>query len=163
MKTAYRDDYPEATRRFFSRVLTASVAVQLLGTGLAVYHEWRGTFSGAWEVASALRRRGLQDAPIAVHPDYTGSAIAGYLGRPLYYPATQRSGTFVKWTRDRHYLLANGALEAARVWAAPSGKDLVFVSNSEIPGRPWLFRTGDSATGDETFWVYQVPAERQGR
>ncbi|HKH43872.1 MAG TPA: hypothetical protein VKM72_04335 [Thermoanaerobaculia bacterium] len=55
-------------------------------------------FSNARAVARLLADVPL---PVAAGPDYLGTPVSAYLGRPLYHLETQRPGTFVLWNQER--------------------------------------------------------------
>jgi len=55
-------------------------------------------FSNARAVARLLADAPL---PVAASPDYVGTPVSAYLGRPLYYLETRRPGTFVLWNQER--------------------------------------------------------------
>lgn len=96
-----RRDAPEEDRKDLVPVLWLLVH---LVAGLTLWGlDLMLPFSNAKAVARLLADAPL---PIAAGPDYVGTPVSGYLGRPLHHLETGRPGTFVLWNAERARPLA---------------------------------------------------------
>ena len=120
-----------ARRALLAGILTVQVASGLF----AVVTSLRYPFSPAKQIASLLRERHLQDAPLLCEPDYISSSVLAYLQRPTAYDfETQRLASFVVWNRteflSRHTPTPSD-LEAARA-AYPSPQSPVLIVETPL-------------------------------
>jgi hypothetical protein len=78
----------------------------LLGIHLAVgmfacSMDWFCPFSASKDTASYIVAQGLEELPILGDQDTAVSAMAGYLGRSIYYPRIGRAGSFLLFNQER--------------------------------------------------------------
>jgi hypothetical protein len=73
------------------------LGIQCVAGALLYSADLRRPFSAAPMAARFLTERGLHELPMVVSPAPAGSSLAGLLDRPVYYPATQSEGTFIRW------------------------------------------------------------------
>ena len=95
----------------------------------------RYPFSHSREVADLLRRQHLEGAPLVFEPDYVGSAVLAYLGRPDDYDLEQRRrSSFIIWDRreflNRHVPSSEELHEATGGVGSP-------VLITEVPLTDW--------------------------
>lgn len=118
--------------------LACSIVLLALGAagGLQVAERaWARPFSRGADVAAFLRDQRLDHGLIVGLSDATTSLVAGELGRPIYYPSCDCSGTFVRWNTQRRIgadpapssaawplILARLAAEPARAGVLLSGR-----------------------------------------
>lgn len=121
-------------------------------------------FSNAQAVARLLRDAPL---PVAASPDYLGTPVSGYLGRPLYYLETKRPGTFVLWNAERaRPLTAEDICGQIGRLAASDPRGAVWVTAFPPPPCPLqmqlVAKLQQSLTADERYFVIRVlpPAGR---
>ncbi|HTB81624.1 MAG TPA: hypothetical protein VK717_12135 [Opitutaceae bacterium] len=82
-------------------VFFVMLAMQAI-TGLWAFREdYQRPFSCGKEVAEFITDHHLQNEFIAAGWDWSGSTVAGYLNRSLYYPNTRHYGSFTHWDTQR--------------------------------------------------------------
>ena len=127
-------------------------------------------FSRGGDAAAFLRASQLDRGLIIGVPSAHASLVAGLLGRPIYYPACDCTGTFVRWNVQR---LVSGDLSAASpAWprilarlAAEPGRTGVLLASRPLPREdsarafPGLAVTERAAFPEalaEQFYVYEL-------
>jgi hypothetical protein len=71
------------------------VALQVVGTAVALPLAWTTTFSGLQSATAHVRdQRGL---PVAAEPESIAGGLAGMLGRPVYIPSSGQEQPFTVW------------------------------------------------------------------
>lgn len=89
---------------FFRRGLPAVVSIILLanlaGAVIAAGEDWRRPFSANRAAAEYIRAEGLNQLPIAGDVDDAVLAFSHLLGRPIYYPRSDTTGTYVTYDRN---------------------------------------------------------------
>jgi len=127
-------------------------------------------FSNARAVAAHLVASGLSDLPIVGSIDYAAQPVAAFLDRPVWYPESDRHGTFIDWSDRRRLVPVAKAIGDARALARAAGRDAILVLN-----HPWRdlsvgarVTIGDGATiylfarfrgalvADENYDLYRV-------
>lgn len=118
----------EASRRepllILLLVLQVAAGVTLWALDLAL------PFSTARAAAGFVASPELAGMPIVAAPDYVGTPVSGYLGRPLLNLELGREGTFVLWNQERAKPLSREGFCAGLAEAAgrdPRGALLVSV------------------------------------
>lgn len=97
--TSWREQDPaeEAqTARLTNWLFGFLLLLQVSASAIAVYHDYRSTFSGAREAADFLSRHARADDVIAGASSQS-VAVSGYLNRPIYHIETGRYETFAIW------------------------------------------------------------------
>lgn len=82
-------------------LFTVMLGAQAITGANAVARDVKQPFSCGKLAAAYLVEAGLAKEFIAIGPDWAGAPVAGYLGRTVYYPYSQRHGSFVIWNRER--------------------------------------------------------------
>ncbi len=121
-------------------------------------------------VARYIRTHFPPDIVLAGDSDFAATSIVGYLDRPVYYPASDRFGTYLLYDNRRHWPITMDELYTGvhRVSAA-TGKDMLLALTYELP-RDYAKRLnatlirhfGGSIMVDEDFWLYRVRPPRKG-
>ena len=138
--------------------VTAFLALHAIAGVTALALELTGPFSAGEAVA-----RSLDDADVvAVDPDFLGTTVAGELGRPVFMPASETSGTFVVWNDERRCVGDARATcrpaEEVAASAMEAGADVLVVPHGVPMGGAtgWrLWRSFPDAAADESFDVYR--------
>jgi hypothetical protein len=154
----------EGLGRVFGLSLTLLLSVHTLGAVTAAHWEIRRPFSQASAVTNYLQRQGLDESLLVGHRDFTASALLGSSAqRTIYYPQSQRWGSYVIWNQARTTPLTDAeVVAAARALPRKVGQRVVLVldrpleADDALPaGVTWLAAfTG--AVVDENFHLYQI-------
>ena len=156
----------EALPRRGLLVLVLLVVNAAAGT-YAVARDWRDPFSAAQEVARSIRAEGLMDLPIVGHRDVAVTTVAGYLGRPVYYPSLGRETDFIAWNTTDWLIIDDAeVLSQADSLAKERDSDVLIVFSRSGRRRPdplgAAIRIGDfpdSIVGSERYELYRLSAD----
>lgn len=167
MATA-RPDRPDISQNARSAFFTGVLTVQVLAGLVAVSLDLGLPFSNGRDVASYIRREGLEDSIIVGEPDIAASTVAAYLDRNVYYAASGRFGSYIIWDRQR-VDPGQPLSEVLRRLARRGAEEPVLVLlNRPVDGPLELLQPmaefDDGIVADEHFWLYRLapPALRDG-
>jgi hypothetical protein len=90
--------------------LIALLAVQVVAGAWVYGQDLVRPFSAARATAGFLRDPRYAGMLTVGLPDSISTPVAGYLGRPFYYPQSRSFGTYVLWNQDRALQLPFGEL-----------------------------------------------------
>jgi hypothetical protein len=144
-------------------VLTGMLGFQAV-TGLwAVRVDYREPFSCGKTAAQYIVDHHLQNGFLAAYPDWTGSPLAGYLDRQIFYPQTRGFGSYTCWDTHRDEELTYDDL-IQRMITEAKGADIVLSIEHLLPEavmrrygiRPLARFTG-SLTSFEDYNLYSLP------
>jgi hypothetical protein len=149
------------------RVILVLLAAQLAAGLTAASLDLFFPFSASKDAARFIRQHQLDRMLILGHPDDAASAVAGCLGRPLYYPASQGWRTFVIWNRKREPELEPGELlrQAEKLSRQHQEEALLLVNYRLSPGEfPLILiqQFTNSLVPEENYYLYLVPHPRPG-
>jgi MFS family permease len=150
--TARRSTVRPGTRR---HVLTVLLVAQLIAGVYAVSLDLASPFSNGLQMAQFIRAHHLEHTEIIGLPDTASSTVAGYLDRPIYYPAGARLGRYIVWdtARERLQPIAE-VLQSYR----PGGRHVLLLINTPVtdPSLRLRLLTHDDngIVPDEHFWLY---------
>ena len=120
-------------------------------------------FSASAAAAQYIRDAGLIDLPIVCGRETPCVPLAAHLRRPLYYPSSNRWGTFTIFDDSRHDLAPAELLGAARALRARVDRDVVLVLTSPLtgvaPGVRSLPSFEDSSLESEVYYLYRIAAD----
>lgn len=154
----------EGPLRFESAVMTL-LALSLGVSCVVAVRAWRAEiarpFSGSREMARYLVRNGLASRPIAAHRAVTGAAVLPYLEpRTLYYPAMQRSGSYLLWDGAQARARGIDMRTAAAMARAHYGSEpFFFLANGPLDAQDFrLLHATAQPFGykDEQFFLYEA-------
>jgi hypothetical protein len=166
--------FSESSRKKWEMLFSHSVTVILLlhvgASFVAASIDYRYQFSMAKSAAEYINERGLNDRLIVGYPDFTTSAIVGYLGiDQAYYPQGNRFGSYVRWNKERDVELTQKEVvdEAhqlrARELADGKSKDVLIIFNkalgNDLVRASKLQKIGEFAGAivwDENFYIYSL-------
>ncbi|MDR3709197.1 MAG: hypothetical protein P4L33_12925 [Capsulimonadaceae bacterium] len=132
-----QDNVPEAEQRWRTLFLAIIAAVQFAGMAVSVCFDWQLPFDRSREAAACIRTNHLENLPIFGYEDYNASAVGAYLNRPVYYPQSGRTETFVHQVQGRVSNLPPPQLAASLasfVAGHPEGSIIVLSPAQRIPG-----------------------------
>jgi len=144
------------------RVVTVLLAVHLVAGLWAASLDLFFPFSESRNAARFIKQHQLDRLPILGHADDAASSVAGYLGQPLYYPASRCWGSWVVWNQKRKTELEPGELVAqARELSRQRHQDVLLLLNHELPpGRFSVIpikKFTHSLVPVENYYLYLVP------
>lgn len=146
------------TLRWGAVVVSVLLAANAAAGAYAVAREWRDPFSAAREAAAFIRAQGLAGIPIVGHRDVQVAAVAGYLERPIHYPALGREAAFLPWKVGwRRPVDDAEAIRQAIDLAARHQSEVLVVLSMSGARRPDRI---DGATRIRAFRRSIVPSER---
>jgi hypothetical protein len=145
-------------------LLTGILTLQVVGGFLAASFDFRYEFSKAQAAANFIRELGLENYLIVGDIDYSVSAVAGYLERPVYYPRGRRFGTFVIWDQARNRMIEDReVLAIAMELATKNARNVLIILNrplifnpAENHGVRILARFTGAIIEDEDFYLYEA-------
>jgi hypothetical protein len=152
------------SEKSLSPVLTGILALHTVGGIIAASLDLQYEFSKARATAAFIRKHGLEDGPMVGDIDYSVSAVAGYLERPIYYPRGRRFGTFIIWNQARNRKPnVREILTDAMELASRNGRDVLIILNRPLniaPAERRNVRDLAQFTGaivdDEEFYLYKM-------
>ncbi len=164
--TAERPRWAQLREAGLAPTLAVVLALQVLGTPVALYYDGKYIFSSGRRAAEALREAGLADALLVAELDFPATAVLGYLKSDAraYSPRTGRTFSFVKWTADRHWDPTDAqTVRFAADLGATKGQDAVLLMNRpllpELVDGTAVTRIAeefDSMIEEENFYIYRV-------
>jgi len=144
---------------------TVILSLQLVAGVFAYGMDWVLPFSQAKATAQLIQQNPVPQSGLVGDHDWAAVSVSGFLDQPMYYPASDRLGTFIVWNNQR----ANRPLPliAQRVnqFTANRQEKLLLVLNYELqPSEIALFNTKPvlvkQVTGaivaDENYCLYQL-------
>jgi hypothetical protein len=141
-------------RRLLPALLVVHVAAGLVASALDLLLP----FSASPAVARFIERRFPPDLPILGDRDGPAMAVAGALGRPLYYPASGRVGTFIVQDNRRRRVSRDELLAHVAALQDRTGRDVLLVLSypldPPVTGVEPLGRFGDSIVETERYHLY---------
>jgi hypothetical protein len=115
-------------------------------------------FSASPEVARFVEGRFPPTLPVVGDRDGPAMAVAGHLGRVLYYPASRRFGTFIVQDNRRRAVSPDDLLAQVRTLQAETGQDVLLVLTYPLPpgtsGVELVRRFGQSIVETERYHLY---------
>ena len=155
-------DRPEAAK--LERVFLVALLIVHLVAGLgASVADWALPFSASKATAAFITSRQMDRMPIAADVDHAASAVAGYLGRRIYYPRGDRMGSFVIWDKTRSNTTADEVLKRLKEFSDRQGRDVLLVMNYQLvdsgyPEVPIAEFTA-SVVAREEYYLYLLSGE----
>jgi hypothetical protein len=151
--------------RFAALGLIAMLTTQAITGVWALREDASRPFSCGKAAAELLKSRHLDQAFIAVGPDWAGSPLAGYLDRTLFYPQGRRYGSYTLWDTRREEGLSDAEVLQRAIFEA-RGRQMVIAldhplaaEDLEIHGISTLAHIGGSMTPFEDYFLFTRPAD----
>lgn len=142
--------------KFLYAILSAQLIAGLAASGMDLLQP----FSGSKAAAKYLRDHKLDDLVMVGDEDDAASAVSGYLNRRIFYPSSDRLGSFVIWDQKRKRLDNNQVLKVAQELAADNTKEVLLILNRDLglsdPGVTLLKKFSESIIPAENYYLYLV-------
>ena len=107
----YNKHLPSRINRANTKVITLIFSIHFI-TGIIAYtNDLIRPFSMSKATSNYIKNTELDTLPIMGVPDERVSAIPGYLNRKIYYPQSDRWGSFVIWDSQRENVTAREIVE----------------------------------------------------
>jgi len=146
--------------RWGKRLVTAIFLVNIMAVIIPVYHDTRLPFSRSGEAAEYIQANHLDTLPLAGVPDYVAASLSGYLGKPIYFPETDTTGTYIVWNTARSRSVTNATiLERTKAYARRVQKDVLLSLNYEVRGDStirFIQSFPDCIEGADVFFLHIV-------
>ena len=115
-------------------------------------------FSRSGDTARFLRESGLDRLPIVGNPEAPAASVAAALGKPIHFPVSGRTTTYVVWDDRRRRVSRAEVLAAAERLRDESGEPVVLLLNLPLDPAPegieLAARFGGSVVAQESYYVY---------
>jgi len=144
------------------------LALQVIGTAVAVPMAWSTTFSGLETATSQVRER--RELAIAAEPESIAGGLAGMLDRPVYVPSSDQEQLFTVWDDIGSYGPQGAPSDAEtmiKARAHANGQPTILVLDHPIrlmsPAVLPLFRADGAVVNSENYYGYlllPVPGSR---
>jgi hypothetical protein len=151
----YWADFGEKYReRFIYVLLIIHFATGLFASGM----EWFCPFSTARDTAKYIKVHHLDILPICGDDCTVSPSVAGYLGQPIYYPGSGRTGSFMLYSGKNDIIDISTLIERAKQSADNKKSDVLLVLNYKLSiNDPSIIKIAEfnrSIVADEEFYLY---------
>ncbi len=141
---------------YLSVILFAHVIAGLFAFSMELNY----TFSGSKEVANYIDQPGLKDYVLVGSRDYAAAPVAAFLDRKIYYPESDKFGSFIVW-RNRELFQRREVLTHVERLITQNNKALLILNYKLKAKKPdlnisFLFKSSQSIIPDETYYLYLI-------
>ena len=143
---------------FVMVILYAHLAAGLMAFGLDFF----SPFSGSKETSRFIKGQHLSDMLIVGSRDSAVSPLSGYLDRKIYYPESDRFGSFIIWDNKREKVGPHKLLEKVIGLITKRNTDALLVLNYKLKVRNpdlsifELSRFSGSIIANENYYLYLI-------
>ena len=119
-------------------------------------------YSASRETAQYIQAKGWQDRFIIGSEDFTIAPISGYLQRKIYYPESQKKGSFVLFNQQRKIVNDQEISSQLQTLIQQNPKPLLLILNHKLDASPSclviepLKEFTRSFIGNETYYLYEI-------
>ena len=92
------EQFTRKYRKFFIQII---LCIHLLAGSLAFTYDLSFPFSQGKAVADFIKNQDLENMMIVADTDGSTPVVSGYLNKPIFYPRSNRLGTFAIWNNQR--------------------------------------------------------------
>ena len=110
---------------FITLLLAANVYAGILSSCL----EWKYEFSMGKAAAKYIKENGLDTKLWAGHQDYAVVSVCGYFDKMVYYPRSNRVGSFIIFNNKREPIESLRALAMIKEYAKDKWQDTILIFN----------------------------------
>jgi hypothetical protein len=149
--------------------LTVLLVIQCVAGLFAYGMDLVYPFSQARNTAQLIQQQTLADLRIVGDRDWAALGVSGYLDRPMYYPASDRVGSFVIWNNRRGNLPVADVVDRINRQLTLHNTDLLLVLNYPLTPEDaarfhhppqQLARFSGAIVEDENFYLYRIRQSR---
>ena len=109
--------------------ITLLLAVNVYAGILSSYLEWKYEFSMGKAAAKYIKENGLDKNLWAGHHDYAVLSVCGYFDKKVYYPRSNRVGSFIIFNNKREFIKSRRALKMIKGYAKDKWQDTILILN----------------------------------
>lgn len=141
---------------YLSVILFAHVIAGLFAFSMDLSY----TFSGSQEVANYIAQQGLKDYVLVGSRDYAAAPVAAFLNRQIYYPESDKVGSFIVW-RNRKLLKPREVITKVEHLITQNNKALLILNYKLKAKRTdlntsLLLKSSHTIVRDETYYLYLI-------
>lgn len=148
--------------RYRDSIIVLMLSAHLIAGIFAIGMDWVYPFSASKEAAKFIIDKGMKDMLILGYRDVQASAVSGHLNRPIYYPNSDRFGSFVIFDRKRLKKITDEeVLEKGQGLISREKRDLLLVLShrlNELAYLPYsvtmLREFNSGIVSDEMYFLY---------
>ena len=143
---------------FLMMILYAQLAAGIVSFSRDVFLP----YSASRETAQYIKAKGWQDRFIVGSEDFAISPISGYLERKIYYPESQKEGSFVLFNQQRKIVNDQEILDQLQKLIHQNPKPLLLILNHKLDASSSgltiepLKEFTHSFIGNETYYLYEI-------
>lgn len=158
--------FADTTHRFGNTFVMVILYAHLAAGIIAFSFDFFHPFSGSKEISRFIKDQHLADMFIVGSKDSTVSPLSGYLNRTIYYPESDRFGSFIIWDKKRKKVGPRKLLEKVNRLMAQGNMMILVVLNYELHVRDpalsifELSTFSGSIIGDENYYLYLIRRNR---
>ncbi len=149
----------------FAPMVTIVLAFYVLYGLKWIVDDYRNPYSAAKPVAEYIMCNRLQNSAIVGDPDFSAQGVSAFLGKKIYYLASDSYGRYVIWNNRRHWPLEKGELISDVSSFAKSQKNdfLLLVGYELTPDQSrrlnakLLLAYPRTVKSEEEMWLYKLP------
>jgi len=119
----------QSAKKYHQILFWGILFVNMVGGVFALSSDIVHPFSESKAVANFIRQQNFNHIPIIGSVDSSASTQAGYLDRKIYYPESDRLGTFIIWDDQRENLNIREVIESARKFVYTNSRDTLLLLN----------------------------------
>jgi len=139
--------------------LTVLLIFQLWGSFQATRKDWRYPYSAAKDAAEFIQANQMEKMLMVGDTDYAASTITGYLNNKIYYPMSDRTGSFIVWDKYRHQLSPDKVIKKAKELGRKSAEDVLLILSYRLEPAPIYLKElkrfdGKVIFSDEKYYLY---------
>jgi hypothetical protein len=149
----------QSIRQYQNYLITGLLCTQVIANTFAVGMDLIYPFSASQEVATFIRKQGLENTFIVGMSDASASAVAALLDREMYYTESDRQGSFIIW-KGRQRVRPSAMLNKVSQFLSADQKEVILLLSYELKtGNPnlvitKLFDSQKSIVTNETYYLY---------
>lgn len=119
-------------------------------------------YSASRETAQYIQAKGWQDRFIIGSEDFAISPVSGYLQKKIYYPESQKKGSFVLFNQQRKIVNDQEILDQVQKLIDQNPKPLLLILNRKLDAASSgltvepLKEFTRSFIGNETYYLYEI-------
>ena len=155
---SFVNNFNSSLSRYKNRIIVLILSANLIAGIFASCVDWVYPFSASKEVAKFITDKGMKNMLMLGHSDTVASGVAGHLNRPIYYPNSDRVGSFIIFDQKRKPMKSDEILEKAKNLMAKKKQDLLLILSyrlNEVPHSVVMVKEFNAGiVADEKYCLY---------